>query len=70
VDKMQEISQLTPEQMYELPSVLKSKDTTYVKSVTNLEGRLVLLLDHNGILTEEEQKNIKSILQKLQEKNK
>jgi purine-binding chemotaxis protein CheW len=70
VDKMHEISQLTPEQMYELPSVLKSNDTTYIKSITNLEDRLVLLLDHNGILTEEEQKNIKSILQKLQEKNK
>jgi len=64
VDKMQEIVSLLPEQINEIPSIVKCKDTSYVKSVTNINGRLIILINHNGILSEEEQNNIKQFLSK------
>jgi purine-binding chemotaxis protein CheW len=64
VDKMQEIVQLNPEQINAVPPIIESKNTSYVKAVTNLEGRLVLLLDNDAILTQEEQNGIKAMLTK------
>lgn len=64
VDKMLEIAQIKPEQLNEIPSAVQSKDTSYMKSITNLNGRLVILLNHDGILSVEEQNNILSIIKK------
>ncbi|MDF2539012.1 MAG: hypothetical protein K0S76_2033 [Herbinix sp.] len=70
VDKMQEIAQLNPGQIMEVPSVFQTKDTAYVKAVTNIDGRLILLLNSNGILTEEEHNSLKAILEKKRENKK
>jgi purine-binding chemotaxis protein CheW len=64
VDRMIEIVQLEPEQMIEAPSVVKNKDTSYMKAVTNVHDRLVIILNHDGILTEDEQSKIKAVIQK------
>lgn len=67
VDKMLEIAQIAPDQINEVPSIIVSKDTSYIKSVSNLNGRLILLLNNDGILSEEEQSSIKTILAKKEE---
>lgn len=64
VDKMQEILSLQPEQVNEIPSIVKCKDTSYVKTVTNVNGRLIILINHNGILSEEELNSVKTLLSK------
>jgi purine-binding chemotaxis protein CheW len=64
VDRMMEIVQFGPDQLYQTPSVVKSKDTSYIKAVTNVHDRLVILLNHDGILTEDEQSKIKAVIQK------
>ncbi len=64
VDKMLGIINLEQEQLNEVPPILMSKNTTYVKQITNLEGKLIILLDHDGILCEEEQDDIKKINKK------
>lgn len=64
VDKMLEIAQIKPEQLNEIPAVVQSKDTSYMKAITNLNGRLVILLNHDGILSVEEQNNILNIIKK------
>lgn len=64
VDRVTEIVNLDSDQMSEVPEIVKNKDTTYMKAVTNLHDGLVILLDHEGILSEEEQKNIKEVLKK------
>jgi purine-binding chemotaxis protein CheW len=68
VDKMQEISQLMPEQINEVPPIVKSKDTAYLKSITNKDGRLIILMNADGIVSDEEQNGIKAILAKKQAK--
>ncbi len=60
VDQMKEIVQLEPEQLNEFPSILKNLNTSYVKFVTNVNGRLILGLDQNKIMAQEEEAMIKS----------
>ncbi|MDD3173317.1 MAG: chemotaxis protein CheW [Herbinix sp.] len=64
VDKMTEIVQVDEDLIYEVPSIVKAKDTTYMKAVTNVNGRLVIILNNDGILTEEEQNKLKAVIKK------
>lgn len=64
VDRMVEIAQLEPEQQYEAPLIAKSTDTAYMKSVASIRGRLVILLDHDGVLSPEEQDKLQTVLKK------
>lgn len=65
VDKMKEIVNMDEEQMNEVPTIVNSKDTAYMKAVANHQGRLILLLDHNGILADDEQKQVVAVMNKL-----
>ena len=64
IDKMSEIVQFEDDQVFEVPQLVKSKDTSYMKSVTNIGDRLIIVLDHDGILSEEEQTKIKAVVNK------
>lgn len=64
VDRMKEIVQFEEEQIYVAPSIVQSKDTSYMKSVSSINDRLVIILNHDGILTEEEQDKIKTLVKK------
>lgn len=65
IDKMKEIISLEEEQINEVPSIVNNKDTAYMKAVANHQGRLILLLDHNDLLTDDEQKKVVAVLNKL-----
>lgn len=61
VDKMLGIQNLEPEQLNEVPPIIMSRDTSYLKQITNLEGKLVALMDHDGILSEDELEALKKL---------
>ncbi|MFV0343667.1 MAG: chemotaxis protein CheW [Anaerocolumna sp.] len=62
VDGVKEIMEIPAGNISETPLIVKSLDTSYIQSVANLNGRMILLLDHNGILTEKEQEKIVSLI--------
>lgn len=62
IDKVSEIVQFDEGQVFDVPSIVQGKDTTYMKSVTNIGERLVIILDHDGILSEDEQAKIKAVV--------
>ena len=64
VDKMSEIVQFGEDQIFEMPSIIKSGDTSYIKQILNVDDRLVISLDKDNILSEEEENQIKKILNK------
>ena len=64
VDQMNEIVQPEPDQIFEVPSIIINKDTSYIKSITNVDGRLVVILDHNLIMTEDEKAKVKTAIKK------
>ena len=64
VDRMKEIVQFEEEQLFEVPSIVHSKDTAYMKAVAIVDGRMVIILNHDGILTEEEINKITASIKK------
>ncbi len=64
IDKVSEIVQFDEGQVFEVPPIIQGNDTSYMKSVTNIGERLVIILDHDGILSEEEQAKIKAVVKK------
>lgn len=62
VDRMSEIVQFGDDQIYELPSIIKSEDTSYIKLISNIDDRLIILLDNDGILSREEQDRMKTVV--------
>ncbi len=62
VDRMSEILPLEKEQMFEVPSIVKSKDTSYIKLISGVDDRLIILLDNDGILSEDEQGKMKAVI--------
>lgn len=64
VDRMKEIVQFEAEQVFDVPSIVQSRDTSYMKVVCKVDDRLVIVLNHDGILSEEEQDKIKEVINK------
>jgi purine-binding chemotaxis protein CheW len=62
VDAVKEILEIPSTNISETPVIVKSIDTTYIKSVANLGGRMIILLDHNGILSVNEQEHIENFM--------
>jgi len=63
VDAVKEIIEIPDESISETPIIVKGKNTSYIKSIANINGRMIILLDHNGILTEKEQENIELLME-------
>jgi purine-binding chemotaxis protein CheW len=64
VDKMSEIALFEEEQLFDTPSIVKGKDTSYIKMVASLNDRLIIILDNDGILSEDELNKIKAVIKK------
>ena len=64
VDKMLGIKNLESEQLNEVPPIVMSRNTTYLKHITNMDGELILLLDHDGMLSEEERDGLNKLSKK------
>lgn len=67
VDRMEGIVDIEAENIKEAPSVIRSEKTSYIKEIANLNGKLVVLLDHNGILSYAEQNMIGELIKEKEE---
>jgi len=62
VDAVKEIIEIPAVDISDTPVIVKNNDTAYIKCVANINGRMILLLDHNGILSSKEKENIENLL--------
>ncbi len=62
VDRMKEILQLEEDQVYETPALIKNASTSYIKAITKVDNRLIVLLNYDGILSEEEKEEVRTML--------
>ena len=56
VDHVKGISDIEDTNIYKVPSIIKNKETFYIKSLADLAGELVIILDSSKILNDEEKK--------------
>jgi purine-binding chemotaxis protein CheW len=64
VDAVKEIIEIPDDSISETPIIVRSRNTTYIKNIANINGRMIILLNHNGILTDKEQENIELLMEK------
>lgn len=62
VDEVKEILEIPLSNISETPVIVRSADTAYMKAVANINGRMLVLLDHNGIISETEKTHIETII--------
>ena len=65
VDEVKEIIECDEGKLTDFPSIARSQDTAYVDRVANHNGRLILLLDQDGVLNEGEAKAISELISDL-----
>lgn len=63
VDSVHEIMEISEKQLSAVPTIIKSQNTRYAKSVANMNGRMIILLNHDGILNDAEHDSITEILE-------
>ena len=62
VDEVKEIMEIEAVNISETPVIVKNNDTAYIKCVANINGRMILLLDHDGLLSSKEKENIENLM--------
>lgn len=66
VDEVMEIDDINPDKIAAMPALVKTKDTAYLDRVANVNGRLVILLDINALLSADETESVKQLAEKMQ----
>lgn len=66
VDEVLEINDIDESHIMPMPSMLVKADTQYLDRVANVEGKLILLLDVEKLLSDDEAEDVKKITEELQ----
>lgn len=64
VDSVKGIKDFDQSDLFDVPEVIKSSDTSYLKSIACMDGELVLLLDSNKLLDSDERKALETLKSK------
>lgn len=62
VDEVKEIVEISASQISETPAIVRNDNTAYIGSVANLSGRMIILLNHDGIITNAEKISIQNMV--------
>lgn len=63
VDAVCGIEEFDAKELGEVPLIIRSEKTKYAKQVANKNGKMTILLDHNGILNDKEQESVIKAIQ-------
>jgi purine-binding chemotaxis protein CheW len=66
VDSVAEILEIDNKNITIAPSIVKTIDTAYIDKVANLDGRMIILLDLGGILSDNEKESIEKMIEMTQ----
>ena len=62
VDEVREIVEISKSQISTVPSIVYNEKTAYMGAVANFDGRLVMLLNHDGIISDQEKVHIQNMV--------
>lgn len=68
VEKVEEIHEIDQSMIHDIPAIVKSEDTKYIDKVININGRLILVLNIDHLLSDEEAKKIQQMVDDMTEK--
>lgn len=67
VDEVMEISDINMTNVMEMPSIVRNQETIYMDRVINVNGKLIILINVNILLSREEKDNLKSMVEQLKD---
>lgn len=67
VDEVMEISDIDMTNVMEMPSIVRNQETIYMDRVINVNGKLIILINVNILLSREEKDSLKSMVEKLKD---
>lgn len=65
VDEVVEISEIRPDMIIPMPAIIRNAETAYMDRVANMEGKLIVLLDVQKLLTDEESEAVKRLAEDM-----
>jgi len=65
VDMVAEIVEVPEDKFMEVPTIVANEDTAYIDSIIQVNKKLILVLDVEGILNEVEKKNISKLVEDM-----
>jgi len=65
VDGVSEINDIAPENIVDMPSLIRSSDVSYFDRVANTGDHLIVLLDLDLLMTQAEQEAVRSMAEKM-----
>lgn len=66
VENVEEIHRVEDDMLHEIPTIVKSEDTKYIDKVLNVNGRLILVLNIENLLTPEEAESVQKMVNEIQ----
>lgn len=67
VENVQEIHRVEDNLLYDMPIIVKSEDTEYVDKVLNVDGRLILILNIDNLLSPEEAERVQKMVNDIKD---
>lgn len=65
VDTVVEISDISPDMIIPMPLLIRNAETVYMDRVANANGKLIVLLDVQKLLTDEESEAVKKLTEDM-----
>ena len=62
-----EISDIDTDNITPMPLIIRNKETIYMDKVANVNGKLIILINVNILLSREEKENLKSMVENLKD---
>ncbi len=63
VDAVEEINHIGDEQISAFPRIALNPETRFFTKVANVDGKLILIIDMNNLLTDEEEESAKQLME-------
>lgn len=67
VESVEEIHRVEESMLYDIPVIVKSEDTEYIDRVLNVNGRLILILNIDNLLTSEEAEKVQKMVNDIKD---
>ncbi len=67
VDGVSEIHDFSPQDIVKMPTIVMNENTKFMERVANENGRLIVLMDINYLLSEKEMEDVKKLKEDMEE---
>lgn len=67
VDGVEEIAEYNEENLRESPKILQNMATSYISKVAHMDGKMIIIMNIEGLLGQTEQENLESFLDSYSE---